>query len=84
MPEPPARIDARGVICEFPTAHGLVRAVGPVDLRVKDREFCCIVGPSGCGKSTFLRVIGDLAEPSAGTLAVQVFEGESVRPLAFR
>jgi ABC-type nitrate/sulfonate/bicarbonate transport system ATPase subunit len=79
----PVRIEARGVICEFPTAHGVVRAVGPVDLSVRDREFCCLVGPSGCGKSTLLRVIGGLAEPSAGTLAVRIFDGESISPLAF-
>ncbi len=83
MSEAPARIEARALICEFATAHGVVRAVGPVDLVVRDREFCCLVGPSGCGKSTFLRVIGDLAEPSAGTLEVQILDGESISPLAF-
>ena len=82
-PEPPVRIEARGLVCEFATAHATVRAVGPVDLRVRDREFCCLVGPSGCGKSTLLRVVGGLAEPSAGTLSVRLFDGESVRPLAF-
>ena len=82
-PEPPVRIEVRGLVCEFATAHATVRAVGPVDLRVRDREFCCLVGPSGCGKSTLLRVVGGLAEPSAGTLSVRLFDGESVRPLAF-
>ena len=82
-PELPARIAAHDLVCEFDTPRGRVHALGPVDLVVRDREFCCLVGPSGCGKSTFLRVVGGLAEPSAGTLSVELFDGESVCPLAF-
>ena len=33
-------------------------------------EFVSLIGPSGCGKSTLLRVIGDLIEPTAGTVTI--------------
>ena len=49
---------------------GGVVAVDDVSLRIEDGEFLVLVGPSGCGKSTLLRVIGDLVEPSAGTVTV--------------
>jgi NitT/TauT family transport system ATP-binding protein len=29
-----------------------------------------LIGPSGCGKSTLLRIIGDLIEPTSGTVSV--------------
>ena len=39
-------------------------------------EFVSLIGPSGCGKSTLLRVIGDLVEPTAGTVTIN---GKSAR-----
>jgi ABC-type nitrate/sulfonate/bicarbonate transport system ATPase subunit len=33
-------------------------------------EFVSLIAPSGCGKSTLLRVIGDLIEPTSGTVTV--------------
>ena len=32
-------------------------------------EFVSLIGPSGCGKSTLLRIIGDLIQPTSGTVA---------------
>jgi NitT/TauT family transport system ATP-binding protein len=43
-----------------------LKALGPLDLDIKEREFLSLLGPSGCGKSTALRVIAGLLEPSAG------------------
>ncbi|MBJ7357055.1 ABC transporter ATP-binding protein [Nocardioides sp.] len=45
-------------------------ALEGVDLDIRAGEFVTLVGPSGCGKSTVLDLIAGLAEPSAGTLAV--------------
>jgi NitT/TauT family transport system ATP-binding protein len=49
---------------------GHVVAVDDVSLDVADGEFFSIIGPSGCGKSTLLRIIGGLADASAGELTV--------------
>jgi NitT/TauT family transport system ATP-binding protein len=47
-----------------------VTALIGIDLDVRPREFVSLIGPSGCGKSTLLRIIGDLIEPSEGTVEV--------------
>jgi NitT/TauT family transport system ATP-binding protein len=45
---------------------GGVKALGPLDLDIREGEFLSLLGPSGCGKSTALRVMAGLLEPSAG------------------
>ena len=47
-----------------------VQALFGIDLTVKPGEFVSLIGPSGCGKSTLLRLIGDLIEPTAGSVEV--------------
>jgi len=50
--------------------QGNVTALQDIDLQLEAGEFVSLIGPSGCGKSTLLRVIGDLVEPSAGTVTI--------------
>ena len=50
--------------------RGEVQALQGIDLRIRPGEFISLIGPSGCGKSTLLRIIGDLVEPSEGTVLV--------------
>jgi NitT/TauT family transport system ATP-binding protein len=45
-------------------------ALEDIDLEVDEGEFISLIGPSGCGKSTLLRIIGDLIEPTRGTIEV--------------
>jgi NitT/TauT family transport system ATP-binding protein len=45
-------------------------ALRGIDLDIRRGEFVSLIGPSGCGKSTLLRVIGDLIEPTTGTITV--------------
>jgi NitT/TauT family transport system ATP-binding protein len=45
-------------------------ALSGIDLDIARGEFASLIGPSGCGKSTLLRVIGDLIEPTTGTVEV--------------
>ncbi|HEX4984354.1 MAG TPA: ABC transporter ATP-binding protein [Ilumatobacteraceae bacterium] len=47
-----------------------VVALRDIDLDVADGEFVSLIGPSGCGKSTLLRLVGNLLEPTAGTITV--------------
>ena len=72
MSEAVVRIE--GVTKTF--AQGDVTALQDIDLELAPREFVSLIGPSGCGKSTLLRVIGDLTEPSAGSVTVN---GKSAR-----
>ena len=53
-----------------------VEALADIDLAVGRGEFISLIGPSGCGKSTLLRIVGDLTNVSAGTVAVN---GKSAR-----
>jgi len=60
-------VTVTGVSKQF---KGGTTALQGIDLEIEQGEFVSLIGPSGCGKSTLLRVIGDLIEPSAGTVTV--------------
>ncbi|HEY3541800.1 MAG TPA: ABC transporter ATP-binding protein [Gaiellaceae bacterium] len=60
-------VDIKDVSKEF---KGGTVALQGIDLEIEQGEFVSLIGPSGCGKSTLLRVIGDLIEPSRGTVTV--------------
>jgi len=63
----PVAVQLDGVSKSFPNG---VRALDPVSLAIREREFVTVVGPSGCGKSTLLRLIAGLIQPSAGRVQV--------------
>ncbi|MFC5971326.1 ABC transporter ATP-binding protein [Halomarina salina] len=50
--------------------YGDTRALGPVDVDVRDGEFFTLVGPSGCGKTTTLRLVAGFEEPTAGEVTI--------------
>jgi NitT/TauT family transport system ATP-binding protein len=76
--ERPVRVTVQGLEKTYRTGEENVRALGGLDLAVRDREFFCLLGPSGCGKSTFLRVLSGLLEKDAGRF--EVTEPEANRP----
>ena len=62
---------ASGLSKTFETPDGAtMTALDGIDLQIQSGEFVSLIGPSGCGKSTLLRLIGDLTEPSAGSVTV--------------
>ena len=61
-------VSLAGVTKQF--GKGGVTALQDVDLEIQPGEFVSLIGPSGCGKSTLLRVVGDLIQPTAGTVEV--------------
>ena len=60
-------VSIQGLTKSFRTG---VTALQDIDLEIAPGEFVSLIGPSGCGKSTLLRIVGDLIQPSSGTLAV--------------
>jgi NitT/TauT family transport system ATP-binding protein len=50
--------------------RGGVTALDDIELEIGKGEFVSLIGPSGCGKSTLLRIVGDITEPSAGSVVV--------------
>jgi NitT/TauT family transport system ATP-binding protein len=63
-------VDAHGVGKTFGSGAARVEAVRDITLTIEPGEFISLIGPSGCGKSTLLRLIGDLVQPTTGTLQI--------------
>ncbi|HEY6180159.1 MAG TPA: ABC transporter ATP-binding protein, partial [Kofleriaceae bacterium] len=63
---PAAGVEARGLEKTFATAHGPVRAVAGVDLRIAVGEVVALLGPNGAGKSTTIDMVLGLTRPDRG------------------
>src|SRR5438046_7130205 len=63
-------VRVRGVDKVFGAGADKTPALQHIDLEIPKGAFVSLIGPSGCGKSTLLRLIGDLTQPSAGTVEV--------------
>jgi NitT/TauT family transport system ATP-binding protein len=63
----------------FDPGSNPVTALEGIDLAIQTGEFVSLIGPSGCGKSTFLRIIGDLVEPSSGEILVNAKPARQAR-----
>src|SRR5262249_41014822 len=55
----------------YDSGGGAVTTLHDVSLSIAQGEVLSLIGPSGCGKSTLMRLIGDLAQPSSGSIQVK-------------
>jgi NitT/TauT family transport system ATP-binding protein len=63
-------IEIRGLGLSFTQDGRRTDVLRGLDLTVASGEFVAIVGSSGVGKSTLLRVLMDLAQPTAGSVRI--------------
>jgi NitT/TauT family transport system ATP-binding protein len=62
------KVVVHGVTKEFVSGQGTLRALGGINLEVRDQEFFGIIGPTGCGKTTLLHIIAGLETASTGSV----------------
>ena len=62
------KVVVHGVTKEFASGQGAIRALGGINLEVRDQEFFGIIGPTGCGKTTLLHIIAGLETATQGTV----------------
>ncbi len=58
---------------------GKVHALDNISFTVAKGEFISIIGPSGCGKSSLIKIIGDIIEPTEGSVRVNGFTAHEAR-----
>ncbi len=56
------------------------RAIKGINLDIEDGEFVFLVGPSGSGKSTLLKMLTGEIAPSEGTIFVNGYDLDSIKP----
>jgi putative ABC transport system ATP-binding protein len=63
-------IRVAGLVVEYPTADGPLRALDCRDLFVAGGTSVAVTGRSGCGKSTLLGLLAGLASPTQGSVTI--------------
>jgi NitT/TauT family transport system ATP-binding protein len=65
----PSIISVTDVTKTFKPRSGVaIRALGPISLELRPKEFLAVLGPSGCGKSTLLMLVAGLIPPTSGQI----------------
>ena len=66
----PNDVVCEGLVKEYATATGTVRALKGVDAAFPAGRVTAVVGPSGSGKSSLLRILACVDRPTAGSVRV--------------
>src|SRR2546426_2051556 len=72
-------IEIKDVSKTYHSARGEVHSLEGISFSANPGEFVSIIGPSGCGKSTLLKIIGDIIEPSRGSVIVDGLSSREAR-----
>jgi putative ABC transport system ATP-binding protein len=65
-----AAVACAGLVKEYATATGVVRALKGVDAEFPAGQVSAVVGPSGSGKSSLLRILACVDRPTAGSVRI--------------
>ncbi|MGD0498158.1 MAG: ABC transporter ATP-binding protein [Bryobacteraceae bacterium] len=74
-----AGIQVENIGKTYRSTNGPVPALERISFSVPEGEFLSVVGPSGCGKTTLVKIIGDLVEPSEGSVSVNGMSARDAR-----
>ena len=66
----PSEVSCAGLVKEYVTATGTVRALKGVDAAFPAGRVTAVVGPSGSGKSSLLRILACVDRPTAGSVRI--------------
>jgi len=72
-------IEVKNLGKTYYSAEGEIRSIEQISFSAEQGEFVSIIGPSGCGKSTLLKIIGDIIEPTVGSVTVDSLPSREAR-----
>lgn len=72
-------IQIRGVSKIYGSREREVQALQAISVDIPRSEFVSILGPSGCGKTTLLKIIGDIIEPTTGSVLIDGVPAREIR-----
>jgi taurine transport system ATP-binding protein len=75
-------LDIRDLTVNYAVKGGVLQALAPVNLTMRDDDFVVALGASGCGKTTLLNAIAGFLPPSSGQILLD--GAEVVGPAADR
>lgn len=61
-------LDIRELTVNYAVKGGMLQALAPVSLAMRDGDFVVALGASGCGKTTLLNAIAGFLPPSSGAI----------------
>ena len=68
------------VVKEVTVFYRSIKALDGVSITFKDGSVTAILGPNGAGKTTLLRCLNGLLRPSVGTVFIDGYEVQSLKP----